>query len=57
MRVEYAAYFLPLANPGGRVERGTLLLKFQLIYLRAPLKIQVSKQDKARVKNLSAAYS
>ena len=24
---------------------------------RVPLKIQVSKQDKARVKNLSAAYS
>ena len=26
-------------------------------FFRAPLKIQVSKQDKARVKNLSAAYS
>ena len=25
--------------------------------LRAPLKIQVSRQDKAQVKNLSAAYS
>ena len=25
--------------------------------IRAPLKIQVSRQDKARVKNLSAAYS
>ncbi|MDP1637639.1 MAG: hypothetical protein Q8K74_12610 [Candidatus Nitrotoga sp.] len=30
---------------------------FAKIILWAPLKIQVSKQDKARVKNLSAAYT